>query len=270
MYQIGEFSKLAVVPVSLLRYYDRIDLFKPAKISDESGYRLYTSNQLATLYRILALRDLGIPLEEIALIMERDISVDELKYTLNKREAEIVNTIQLEQARLKRLRNRIKYLENINDEPRFEVIVKPVQPQYLLAHRGSDFMQLGNNLLKTYRPKNDEIFTIITHSEFLDTTGNDFEVGYVSDRVLAESVQVTKDIILETRPLESLDMVASTLYTGTLGGSYEAYHALCKWIAPNGFQIVGPNREYYIEIDQWDMDAHIVLDVQFPILPVKS
>ena len=46
MFRIEEFSKIAQVPGSLLRYYDQIGLLKPAHIDQWTGYRHYSAKQL--------------------------------------------------------------------------------------------------------------------------------------------------------------------------------------------------------------------------------
>ncbi|MEA3569084.1 MerR family transcriptional regulator [Paenibacillus phoenicis] len=56
MFKISEFSKLSQVPVKTLRFYDQLDLLKPAYKDQQSGYRYYTSEQLLVLHRILALK----------------------------------------------------------------------------------------------------------------------------------------------------------------------------------------------------------------------
>ena len=66
MFRIGEFSKIAQVSGRLLRYYDEIGLFKPEHIDEASGYRLYSVRQLPDLNCILALKELGLTLEQIA------------------------------------------------------------------------------------------------------------------------------------------------------------------------------------------------------------
>ena len=65
MFRIGEFSKIAQVPASLLRYYDDIGLFRPIDCDRDSGYRYYSVEQLTQLNRILALKDLGLSLEQV-------------------------------------------------------------------------------------------------------------------------------------------------------------------------------------------------------------
>jgi len=61
---IREFSKMAGIHQSALRYYDRIGLFTPAA-RGSNNYRYYTPVQLIKLKFITVLADLGIPLTKI-------------------------------------------------------------------------------------------------------------------------------------------------------------------------------------------------------------
>lgn len=65
MYSIQEVAKMSGVSSRTLRYYDEIELLPPADVS-ESGYRLYSSEQLDTLQEILIYREQGFPLKQIA------------------------------------------------------------------------------------------------------------------------------------------------------------------------------------------------------------
>ena len=65
LYKIGEFSKLANIPIKTLRYYDEINLFKPKEIDLFSGYRYYREEQLKDLKLFLSLKEVGFSLEEI-------------------------------------------------------------------------------------------------------------------------------------------------------------------------------------------------------------
>lgn len=67
-YTISELAKLAGVSTRTLRYYDEINLLKPSKIND-SGYRIYSEKEVNLLQHILFYRELDVPLEKIALII---------------------------------------------------------------------------------------------------------------------------------------------------------------------------------------------------------
>jgi DNA-binding transcriptional MerR regulator len=89
MFKIGEFANFIKVPVKTLRYYDSIDIFKPIKVDDETGYRYYSAGQLPLLNRILSLRDIGFSLNQIAYILENNLSGQELIDMLNLKDMEI-------------------------------------------------------------------------------------------------------------------------------------------------------------------------------------
>ncbi|MCY8514192.1 MerR family transcriptional regulator [Bacillus atrophaeus] len=60
----GEFAKRFGIKKDTLFYYDKINLFKPAGISD-NGYRYYTMQQLDTFWAIHSLRSLNFPIKEL-------------------------------------------------------------------------------------------------------------------------------------------------------------------------------------------------------------
>lgn len=63
--RIGEFSKLTGISIRTLRYYDEIDLFKPAEIDLFTDYRYYKEEQIEDLELINKLKSVGFTLEEI-------------------------------------------------------------------------------------------------------------------------------------------------------------------------------------------------------------
>ena len=65
MYRIGEFSHLCETTIKTLRHYDKINLLKPSKIDDFTGYRYYEENQKLILDRIKDLQFAGFSLNEI-------------------------------------------------------------------------------------------------------------------------------------------------------------------------------------------------------------
>ncbi len=66
--QIGEVAKLIGVSPKTIRYYHEIGLLAEPKRT-ESGYRLYTAQDLLRLQHIRRLRSLGLPLERIREIL---------------------------------------------------------------------------------------------------------------------------------------------------------------------------------------------------------
>ncbi|WP_433945707.1 MerR family transcriptional regulator [Paenibacillus sp. SN-8-1] len=63
-YTIQKLGHLAGISTRTLRYYDEIDLLKPARINS-SGYRIYGQSEVDRLQHILFYRELGLSLEQI-------------------------------------------------------------------------------------------------------------------------------------------------------------------------------------------------------------
>ena len=77
MFKIGHFAKLGQVSVKTLRWYDELGLLKPMRIDSENGYRHYSIEQLPRLNRILALKELGLSLEQIVMLLKEDLPADQ-------------------------------------------------------------------------------------------------------------------------------------------------------------------------------------------------
>jgi cob(I)alamin adenosyltransferase len=72
LWTVGELAEAVGVTVKTLHHYDHLGLLPPSERS-EAGYRLYDERGVGRLYRILALRDLGFPLEQIVSLLDADV-----------------------------------------------------------------------------------------------------------------------------------------------------------------------------------------------------
>ncbi len=68
-WRIGELAKRTGLSVRALRHYDEIGLLVPSERSF-SGYRRYSALDLRRLYRIVAMRQLGMGLEQIGAVID--------------------------------------------------------------------------------------------------------------------------------------------------------------------------------------------------------
>lgn len=80
-YTVGDVAKLAHVSVRTLHHYDEVGVLEPSERSD-TGYRLYSSEDLERLQQVLLYKEIGLGLKEI-----RDLMADP---TFDRRAALIV------------------------------------------------------------------------------------------------------------------------------------------------------------------------------------
>ena len=70
MRSIGEMARDSGLTVSALRYYDGADVFGPAWVDPQTGYRWYEQRQLADARLLSRLRRVGLPLADIRLVLD--------------------------------------------------------------------------------------------------------------------------------------------------------------------------------------------------------
>lgn len=110
MFSIGEFSKLAQLPVKTLRYYHDEGLLVPKFVDPETGYRYYEQSQIETARAIIYLRSLEFPLSEIKELLKPGGEHD-LLAVLERQQAAI-------KKRIRQLRKAVKSLDQFIIEER--------------------------------------------------------------------------------------------------------------------------------------------------------
>ena len=66
---IGEFARLSRLSAKALRLYDELGLLPPAQVDPDSGYRWYAAGQLDSARLVASLRQIGVPLAQIKVIL---------------------------------------------------------------------------------------------------------------------------------------------------------------------------------------------------------
>src|SRR5262245_60105925 len=135
MFRIGEFSRIARVSSRLLRYYDGIGLLSPQRIDPATGYRYYSADQLGRLNRVLALKELGLSLEQVARMVDGKISTDEIRGMLMLKKAELERTLSEEAVRLRHIESRLQQIDEQGSLRDYDVVVKSAARQPYLSMR---------------------------------------------------------------------------------------------------------------------------------------
>ncbi|MCI0345883.1 MAG: MerR family transcriptional regulator [Chloroflexi bacterium] len=124
MFRIAAFARLAGVSAKTLRAWDELGLFRPAWIDRPSGYRHYSPAQLPELRRILALRDLGLPLAEVSALVAGGA---DLRPVLERRRRELEDERREVERRLSSLEISVAMADAGSAAP--DVVLQPVPPQ---------------------------------------------------------------------------------------------------------------------------------------------
>jgi protein phosphatase len=66
---ISEFARRSLLSPKALRLYDEMGLLPPARVDAVTGYRFYGADQIGPARLIAALRQLGLPLAEIKVVI---------------------------------------------------------------------------------------------------------------------------------------------------------------------------------------------------------
>ena len=267
MFKIGEFSRFSQVTVKTLRYYDEIGLLKPAEVDPFTGYRYYSASQFPRIHRILALKDLGLTLEQIGDLLEGDLTPDQIRGILVLKQSEIKQQVAEEQARLARVEQRLKQIEQEEAMPTQEVVIKKIPVQMVASVRdtvtiagvsqlfGELFGYLGQHGFGPAGPP----IGIYYDEEFRDD-GIDAEIAAPVAGSVPEGGRI------KVRELPGVDRAASIIHEGSYEDIRGTYGQLLKWIEANGYHITGPVREVYVQGPESGRDpSDYVTELQFPV-----
>lgn len=276
MFKIGDFSKISQVSMRMLRHYDELGLLKPAHVDPFTGYRSYSADQLPRLNRILALKDLGLSLEEIGRLLDDDLPASELRGMLRLKQAELRQHVDEDQRRLARVESRIQQIEDEGALPRYETLLKPVKPQRVLSLRevAPSLHDMGDLLFQALLAVRRSVrqsghgIAVFYDAQF-EHEHLDWEVGFTVGDDVTDPLPLGDGRELQVRELPAIDLVASTIYEGSYLGLHLGYSALGAWIEANGYQIQGPNREIFLHIAPDESERHVT-EIQFPVVKLPS
>lgn len=108
-YTVGELAKRAGLTVRTLHHYEELGLLRPSGRS-EAGYRRYGEADVLRLHRVLALRDAGLSLKEIAPLLDGE-APQPLATVLQAQIEQIEAQLLAQETLLQTLRNAAKRLE---------------------------------------------------------------------------------------------------------------------------------------------------------------
>lgn len=272
MFRIGEFAHICQVTVKTLRYYDEIGLVKPGRIDPLTGYRYYTMSQLPRLNRVLALKDLGLSLEEITLILNDDLSADEIRGMLKLKAVELEAQVLDAQARLASVKARLRLIEKEYEMPQQEVVFKSVPAQRYLSLREvtqdvpDQFRRMGESLAKYDFDWFSKDRVMALYYGPGDDKGIDMAVGVLTPDDFDQSIPVEDGPTMTVTELPAIDKLACLIHEGSYATLNETYQAFWRWIEANGYEIVDPCREVYLNNPDEVPEDEWLTEIQYQLV----
>jgi DNA-binding transcriptional MerR regulator/effector-binding domain-containing protein len=251
VFPIGRFARLAGISAKQLRAYDAVGLFRPAWVDPWSAYRYYSPAQLPELRRILALRQLGMGLDEIGEL----IRGGDLQAALDRRRVELERDRRLAEERLAALDI------SVGDT---DVVLRPVSEEPVAV------MALGTDASGAF----DELETHVR------------DVGRRAHRPTGAIPSLREIYVPVTGPIPETDRiayrrlpaarVASVIHRGPYAGIAGVREALLRWVDASGLASAGPMRTVYLQFGadpslrlppDWvvDRSEDLVTELQLPV-----
>ncbi|WP_214320830.1 MerR family transcriptional regulator [Nonomuraea sediminis] len=265
MFSIGDFARLGLVSVRMLRHYDAIGLLRPAHVDPVTGYRSYQAAQLSRLNRIVAIKDLGFTLEQVRAILDDKVSTEELHGMVRLRRAQLEAQISADLERLRGVETRLRTIETEGHMNTDEVVIKRIPPTRVAELSGSaasyDAPDIGPVIKPLYRE-------LIARLEAAGVTitgpGCAYYVPEDDGSVMVHAglgVSVPHGTDFDVVDLPPIEVAATIIHNGSMDDVGRTFQTLAHWIEENGYRSLGLAREVSLHcpenLDEWVTELQI-------------
>ncbi|KFU76391.1 DNA-binding transcriptional regulator, MerR family [Amycolatopsis lurida] len=239
---IGVFAHATRLSVRALRNYDRIGLLVPARIDPGTGYRRYSLEQFARAGLIRRLRELEVPLAEIAAILDAG-DPDEVKAAIKRHHDRVA-------ARAAELAAITDGLDSVLAEPtRWLHVYERVRAPQPIARLSIRTPLSG--LAELIGPAYARLFAALGGQRV--TPSGPPGARYLAvdpDELTVELFVPVEGPVREEGEIGSAELPGALLVATIHEGGYEdvetAYRSLGRWIAERDRLPAGPAEELYL------------------------
>ncbi|WP_433437632.1 MerR family transcriptional regulator [Nonomuraea sp. CA-141351] len=267
MFSIGDFARLGLVSVRMLRHYDAIGLLRPAHVDAATGYRSYQAAQLARLNRIVAIKDLGFTLEQVRTILDEKVSAEELHGMVRLRRAQLEAQINADLARLRGVEARLRTIEREGHLQTAEVVLKAVSPVragelsaraagYGSEHIGPVITPLFGELCRRV-----EAAAVRITGPGLAYYQAEEDGSVLIHACLPVAASPGDPYDFQIVDLPAMPTAATIIHHGSMDAALPTFQALAHWIEENGYQSLGLAREISLHCpenkDEWVTELQI-------------
>ncbi|MBQ0981535.1 MerR family transcriptional regulator [Micromonospora sp. M61] len=256
MFTIGDFARLGRVSVRMLRHYDSIGLLRPASVDPHTGYRFYRADQLRRLNRVIALKELGLTLEQVRAIVDDAVDVAELRGMLRLRRSQLAEQLAADTARLTAVEARLRLIESEGRMTTQEVVLKEIVPVRVAELTAVAPSYQGEDIGPVIQPLYPELFRRLADAGitpagpsiawYEPAPGDDGDAVVVHAGVtVGVGVEAASDVAVVDLP--AVRTAATTIHHGAMDDVEESMQVLARWIEDNGYRTDGFAREVYLD-----------------------
>ncbi|MCY1718236.1 MerR family transcriptional regulator [Microbacterium sp. SL62] len=267
MLSIGAFAQIGQVTHRMLRHWDTTGLLVPAHVDERSGYRSYDPSQLERLHRIVALRQLGFGLDDVASILEQGVDADRIALLLRERRVEVEHEHRIAAARLVDVERRLHLIEREKHMREIEIVQKSLPAVRLAARRR--LVADGAEMADVVGPAFDAVAAVIgAQKGALDTPiaqyaaredGTEVIAGYLYSGGERDGVEIVD--------LPAVEVAVCGIHLGSMDRIGESWQSVHARIIEGGFIPSGPCRELYVRAES-DDQSDWVTELQQPVVAV--
>lgn len=268
MFKIGEFSKLTQVSIRMLRYYDETGLLKPAETDKYTNYRLYTTEQIPALNKIIFLRDLGFNVSEIVIAIDK-WSDEFITNQLENKRAEIQQAIASEQDKLLKIELAKEDIQKDKIAINYNVSLKsiPAYQVFSLRRIVPDYYAEGQlwKEMSAFAEANDIHISSDTFTIYHDL---EYKEKDVDIEICAPVAQLGESIGgFVYRKTDPVPIMACTMVYGSFENIAGAFLAFAGWLQEhNQYKMSGQSRQI-VHRGPWNEDSpdHYLTEIQVPL-----
>jgi DNA-binding transcriptional MerR regulator len=277
MIKIGDFSRLTQIGIHALRNYDSLGLLKPEHTDKFTGYRYYTLQQLPRAHRIMALKEMGLSLEQIGIMLNQEINIDQLRGMFQLKQAEIEQRVREDQQRLSMIEFHLHMIELEDNMPDLNVVMKDINSFKALYMRipGTDIDNvvdiqreiteaLASNNIETVGPP---VNTLFGDEVNLDNVDHAFGIpvpdGHTEDLKLPTKGTLT---VRDMPPVKAATIVVDD---GSREEDLEKTILLQRWAIENGYSLCNEKRIVFfkgpmdnIPRSEWLWELQVIVEPQ--------
>jgi effector-binding domain-containing protein len=270
---IGRFSLITRLSQKALRLYDERGLLVPATKDIATGYRYYTSQQIATGVSIKELCGIGFSLGEIETILSAKEAGDgeTIRNLFLKRQGAIrseVARLQQIEAILEQSDAGLEMMFMSHNEP----VVKENNPLRVIGKRGvGTYSETISVLMKDLCT---QIFSEENMRNGLRVTGPFMTIYHdceykEKDALMECAAPVTGKVAVSDPAMEIHTIPGGTclslIYQGPYTGLHSAWSRIGSYAEEREFKITGPHREIYLNDPCTVAENELLTELQIPI-----